>query len=378
MGIGSDMPKALLTVEGNGNGSVLSNTPTPANPDYPAIRVSNRSPLYGNWSTPTATANNFAFVQTYAGNEAVQGQIGSVYANIDNSTAGAYVMWAKSVQTPILFETTHNATATGYTEKMRLTSDGTLAIGTTKPVAGALLDVNGPVAFANQNVVGLAKAGLFFKNTSGAMDARIYEGVDNNINFVSGGGGHFKWLGTTKQLFDIDANGFATGWSLALANEQGLYFQNAGGANDSRMYEGVGGNLNMFTSGLMKFAAGNGSGQMYFNQSGDLSVSGAVTASSDRRLKTEILPIEDALEKLEAVNGYHYFWKKDPLETRKLQIGVIAQDLQKDFPGLVHEIDNPDEKSTLKRILTVDYEHLVAVVISAVNELRRPVGGRFG
>ncbi|WP_168196420.1 tail fiber domain-containing protein [Bdellovibrio sp. NC01] len=97
---------------------------------------------------------------------------------------------------------------------------------------------------------------------------------------------------------------------------------------------------------------------------------GALTASSDIRLKENIKPLKGTLDKIMQVPGVGFDWKD--AKTRQEQghqVGVIAQSLEKQYPELVREMDNADKNATLKRIKTVDYSHLSAVVLQAVREL---------
>ncbi len=80
--------------------------------------------------------------------------------------------------------------------------------------------------------------------------------------------------------------------------------------------------------------------------------------NSDSRLKQNILPITDSLTKVTALNGYTFDWKKDG----KHDIGVIAQEVEKVFPDIVHT----DEKTGMK---SVEYGNLIAPVIEAIKEL---------
>lgn len=85
---------------------------------------------------------------------------------------------------------------------------------------------------------------------------------------------------------------------------------------------------------------------------------------SDIRLKTNITPIVGALDKVKAIQGVNYNWNKD-LEKNKmqddgLQYGLIAQQLEKVIPELVHT-DSLGWKS-------VEYSHLVPVLIEALKE----------
>ncbi len=96
---------------------------------------------------------------------------------------------------------------------------------------------------------------------------------------------------------------------------------------------------------------------------------GTLTSSSDIRLKENVKPLDGALEKALKIPGVSFDWKNP--ERRKeqgRQIGVIAQDVEKQFPELVKEMDNADKDATLKKIKTVDYSHLSAVVLQAIHE----------
>jgi hypothetical protein len=93
-----------------------------------------------------------------------------------------------------------------------------------------------------------------------------------------------------------------------------------------------------------------------FNAStGNLVVPGTVTASSDISLKTNINPIENALEKVLKLRGVEFNYKEQGTRS----IGVIAQEIEEVFPELVYG----DE------VKSVAYQNLVAVLIEAIKEL---------
>lgn len=106
---------------------------------------------------------------------------------------------------------------------------------------------------------------------------------------------------------------------------------------------------------------------------GDVTVLGRVTAAavygaryiydlsadvSDRRLKKDLKPITDALDKLAGLTGYK-FTRKD---TGKVKYGVMSDDVEKVFPELVISIDNEYKG--------VDYMGLIGPLVAAVNELK--------
>ncbi len=103
---------------------------------------------------------------------------------------------------------------------------------------------------------------------------------------------------------------------------------------------------------------------------GAVYATGDITAfyTSDKRLKKDIVKIEDALERVRWLNGVEFTWDKEVIE--KLQdvgpkpdndIGLIAQDVEKVFPQAV--IQRSDGYKA------VDYSKLVPVLIEAIKEL---------
>lgn len=84
--------------------------------------------------------------------------------------------------------------------------------------------------------------------------------------------------------------------------------------------------------------------------------------SSDIRLKENISPIKNALEKVSKLNGVEYDFKdsKDYGYLKKHQIGLIAQEVEKVIPEVVSEQENGN--------LGVSYQHLTAVLIEAIKE----------
>lgn len=90
-----------------------------------------------------------------------------------------------------------------------------------------------------------------------------------------------------------------------------------------------------------------------------------ITAFSDRRLKTDITNIENALPKVMRMQGVYY--KRNDVDDAKEQIGVIAQDMETIIPEVVLTAD--DEMQTK----SVDYGKLCAVLIESIKELKAEI-----
>ena len=83
--------------------------------------------------------------------------------------------------------------------------------------------------------------------------------------------------------------------------------------------------------------------------------------SSDINLKTDLQQMENALEVVKKINGYMFKWKTDDEKNGKQDLGVIAQEVQKELPFLVTTNGNGN--------LAVKYQSLIPLLIEAVKEL---------
>jgi len=97
-----------------------------------------------------------------------------------------------------------------------------------------------------------------------------------------------------------------------------------------------------------------------FDDAGDFTATGNVTAYSDERLKDNILVIDGALEKVSQLRGVT-FNRTDTEEPRR-QTGVIAQEVEKVLPEAVITAD--DEMQTK----SVAYGNMVGLLIEAIKE----------
>ena len=102
--------------------------------------------------------------------------------------------------------------------------------------------------------------------------------------------------------------------------------------------------------------------------SGSLKVTNDITAfsTSDERLKTNITPILDGLEKIGEIKGYEYDWvENEHHENVGHDIGVIAQEIEKIAPEAVVTRENGYK--------AVRYEKLIPLLIQAIRELNKKI-----
>jgi len=186
---------------------------------------------------------------------------------------------------------------------------------------------------------------------NGATDVTLDAPGDINID-ADGGDIVFKDGGTTRGSLDI------------------------GTADTIKFKAGSTEEMRLTTSGL---AIENG---LYVGDAStaptdnEVRAQGDITAfhSSDRRLKENITPITDALDKVCKINGVEFDWTDEHIEkrggedgyfVRKHDVGVIAQEVQDVLPEVVRERED--------NTLAVDYERMVALLIEAVKDLKKEV-----
>ena len=122
-----------------------------------------------------------------------------------------------------------------------------------------------------------------------------------------------------------------------------------------------------------------GSEDMRLDNSGNLHVDADVvaysTTVSDERLKDNVTTIENPLDKIKALRGVEYDWNGGTRKG-KHDLGLIAQEVEKVLPNIVHEHEMPflnddEEDTTLYK--TVDYEKMVAVLIEGMKEQQNQI-----
>ena len=134
----------------------------------------------------------------------------------------------------------------------------------------------------------------------------------------------------------------------------GFQYSGTSGSSSNKLYLGLTGNPDQITVS-----------QSAINLAENTTVTGTVTCTSltetsDIALKENIQPLSNVLDKVKQLTGYTYNFK----DKEKASMGVIAQDVEKVFPELVH---GEEGKKSLQ------YSGLVGALIEAVKELSAKV-----
>lgn len=190
---------------------------------------------------------------------------------------------------------------------------------------------------SSEQITGL---GFISGSATASIDARL-----DSIEAVSG-----SYAVTGSNIFSGSQN--ITG-SLQLT----------GSADLTGLLTVTGTGTSQFSSHLQSHCLGIGTSPSTIG--GEIRATGDITAyySSDERLKDNITPIENSVEKLKQIKGVEFDWiEKDGVHSNEgHDIGVIAQDIEKILPELVVTRDNGYK--------AVKYEKIVSLLIQVNKEL---------
>ncbi len=137
-----------------------------------------------------------------------------------------------------------------------------------------------------------------------------------------------------------------------------MYQDNSTG--DLRFYQAQSGDKIIFQNSTGNVGIGTTNPGYKLHVIGDIAYTGNIYDVSDVRLKENIVPLDNALEKLTSINSIYFNNKGEPEDNR--EVGVIAQEVEEVLPEVVSE--NSDGYKS------VDYSKLSALLIEAVKELK--------
>ncbi|MBL7943285.1 MAG: tail fiber domain-containing protein, partial [Flavobacteriales bacterium] len=177
-------------------------------------------------------------------------------------------------------------------------------------------------------------------------------------------------FGTDASLVTDDSGylilGLVSGSNMIMDNNE-IMVRNNG--NESELYLNAEGGAVVINS-----AIGSTTHSLYCNGTAAKPGGGSWTATSDARLKENVLPFTQGLQevlKLEPVT-YHYITNTGH-DTSAVHVGVIAQELQKICPAMVDACEMELLDGTKGEYLSVDPSAFTYMLINAIQEQQKQI-----
>jgi len=237
--------------------------------------------------------------------------------------------------------TGHNSLTSG--QSLIVSSNNAMAIGTYNIDDPNALFMIGNGTFSN-------RANALIVLNDGKTTVEHSTSIDNNDHALNG---IKTFVGSTDAAGVYGENIAQPGWGTGVK-----------GRGDWKGVEGIGGFYGVYGEGT--------SHAVYAN--GNLSYTGTLNNASDRKLKTNIKPINNALEEISQLNPATYDIKQEYVQkmnmSSKPQIGFIAQELQQVFPNLVSKNiqSGRSKKNKEEEYLSVNYIGLIPVLTAGIKE----------
>jgi hypothetical protein len=175
-------------------------------------------------------------------------------------------------------------------------------------------------------------------------------------------------------------NGFGGSYHMAISSSTGVFSHSGrmdvawttlNSVSRTRLWSSVSdvvnASIDLYSDNKIEFYT-NGSIRASIQNTGDFRAYGDVIAyySSDKRLKKNIKPIENAVQSVMKLGGYSFDWDEVNQATyHGKDYGVIAQEVEALFPEMVTKRDTG--------YLAVKYERLIPVLIQAVKEQQKEI-----
>lgn len=307
------------------------------------------------------TANNtLRFTDTDAGasDNQFSGKIEFYSSDVSGIGVKSYIggVVSTSSQGSIIFGTTGTTgTLTGGTtvgERMRITSDGFVGIGQTSPTY--TLDISSGNETTDDIALRVANdgnKGVYFAPT--ANNSSFNQNTISGDTVIVGSPGESLVIGSNTGYAGIRFSGGTGALAMTSTGWLGLGSQYLGDPTEQPSQQlDVEGNARFRAIGSVASA-----GALHYTSNGTLT-----TNTSDIRLKENIEPLTNSLEKILQLTGVTYNWIG---ETGK-RIGMIAQDVEKVIPELVFTNNNTEEK-----IKGIHQDNLTSVLVEAIKEQQK-------
>ena len=269
-----------------------------------------------------------------------------------------------------------NFTVTALTDG---SGNGTVNIGTVNIDGGA---IDGTVIGANVTAAGnfstigaFTAAGAINFASQDMTNVDIDSGTIDNVNIghglssvVSIYGSHFRAMGNTPKYTSKPNS------HLDLTNSNKDFNSGQSGGAIRLFKHGTAGQLIQTKGGIIAYPVGTNSGVI--KASADI-----IAYASDKRLKENIVNIENPLQKIKQLRGVYFDWKDKTKELgfippiMKNEIGMIAQEVEAIIPQAIETapFDTFYEGKDRENYKTIKYDRLIPLLVECVNEQQKQI-----
>jgi hypothetical protein len=244
------------------------------------------------------------------------------------------------------------------TERMRITSAGNVGIGLTSPQQK--FSVDGGIGISASSKIG---AGNGYSGNTGTSftafgELELYSGSTGNttlhnfgfnINLQTASVNRLRILNDGTVLIATSTAGGTGGWTFYPTGSGSSPFVVINKTNTAST-RAFGFEVNGTTAGSIDYT----------------STATTYSTSSDYRLKKNIQPMTNALEKISNLKPVTYKWKTNDSDGQ----GFIAHELQEVFPDAVNGNKDEVDENNKPRYQGVDTSFLVATLVKAIQELK--------
>jgi hypothetical protein len=223
-----------------------------------------------------------------------------------------------------------------------------------------------PLTFNDTSTIDFSRVGDII--TADIIEGSVSNGKLTNSSITINGTA--VSLGGTRTLVtdDISEDGSPSNLWFTTARARGAFSEGTGVSISSGEIS-IGQSVGVSdTVQFGKVGVGGASDATYeLKVTGDIGATGDVVAyvSSDERLKDEITPIENSLQKINSIGGYSFVWNEKQDIYKGKDYGVIAQEIEQVLPELVETRENGYK--------AVKYDRIVSLLIEGIKELNKEV-----
>lgn len=264
-------------------------------------------------------------------------------------------------------------------------SGGVTSIAAGDGLAGGTITTTGTLSVSAQSGLLANSTGLYVNATSIALGtvptARLGSGTANSTTFLAGDQTYKTIAGGSGTVTSIVAGNGLSGGTITTSGTIAVTAGTGVTSNATGVHIGQA----VATGSSVQFGS-FGVGTAASGTAGEIRATNNITAFySDKRLKKDITPINNPIEKILAISGIYYrsndVASQYGYRDQSQQVGVLAQEIEQVLPHAVKpapfdtEFDSDGNmySKSGENYLTVQYEKLIPLLIEAIKDQQKQI-----